>query len=122
VTYKVISRSDLHADLHQEVAGIDFVVAGEPALPSRHEADFLYPILRVCIESLQTGVHKPFAIAGMYVVGKDDAVGAIIADTLHDTMLTLVGRDKSIEVGRPYDILQPLVLLDGFAAVLAVII
>ena len=71
---------------------------------------------------MQTGRQYPLAVARMDVVGKKDAVRLVVADTLEDAMLPFIGRDETIEVGRPDDVLQPLVLLDGFAAIRAVVV
>ena len=43
-------------------------------------------------------------------------------DTLNDAVLSFVRRDESVELGRPYDVLQAVVLLDGLATILSVFV
>ena len=105
VAHEVVGRSHFDADFHQVVACIDFVVAREPALPAGHEANLLHAVLRLCVKPLQACVQKPLAVARMDVVGKEDAVTPVVANPLHHTMLSFVGRDETIEVacGRTAD-------------------
>ena len=58
----------------------------------------------------------------MYVVSKDQAVRLVWCDTLNDAVLSPVRRNEPVEFGRPDDILQAVVLLDGLATILPVFI
>ena len=121
VAGEVVGRGHFDADFHQVVAGIGLVVAGEPALPAGHEADFFHAIAGGWVEALQARAWEALAVARVNVVGKDNAVGLAIADALNDAMLPLIRRDEAIEIGRPDDVPEALVLLDCLAAILAVV-